>query len=41
LDLLRDWTLRVVSVTQRTDVSETMGRMVAALLLGLAEIEWE
>ena len=33
--------VRVVSVTQQIDVSGTMGRMVAALLLGLAEIEWE
>jgi hypothetical protein len=39
LDLLRDWTQHVVTVTQRTDVSGTMDWMVAALLLGLAEIE--
>ncbi len=44
LDLLCDWCergVRVVSVTQQVDVSGTMGRMVAALMLGLAEIEWE
>lgn len=44
LNLLCDWSdrgCRFVSVTQQIDVSGTMGRMVAALLLGLAEIEWE
>jgi DNA invertase Pin-like site-specific DNA recombinase len=44
LNLLCDWTergVRFVSVTQQIDVSGTMGRMVAALLLGLAELEWE
>jgi DNA invertase Pin-like site-specific DNA recombinase len=44
LNLLCDWCergVRVVSVTQQVDVSGTMGRMVAALMLGLAEIEWE
>jgi DNA invertase Pin-like site-specific DNA recombinase len=44
LDLLCDWCergVRVVSVTQQVDVSGTPGRMVAALMLGLAEIEWE
>jgi DNA invertase Pin-like site-specific DNA recombinase len=44
LNLLCDWTergVRLISVTQQIDVSATMGRMVAALLLGLAEIEWE
>ena len=44
LDLLCDWCergVRVVAVTQQVDVSGTMGRMVAALMLGLAEIEWE
>jgi DNA invertase Pin-like site-specific DNA recombinase len=30
-----------VSITQQVDVSGTMGRMIAALMLGLAEIEWE
>jgi DNA invertase Pin-like site-specific DNA recombinase len=33
--------VRFVSVTQQVDVSGTMGRMIAALMLGLAEIEWE
>lgn len=44
LNLLCDWSergVRFVSVTQQIDVSGTMGRMVAALLLGLAELEWE
>ena len=44
LDLLCDWCergVRVVSVTQQVDVSGTMGRMVASLMLGLAEIELE
>ncbi len=44
LNLLCDWSergVRFVSVTQQIDVSGAMGRMVAALLLGLAEIEWE
>jgi DNA invertase Pin-like site-specific DNA recombinase len=44
LNLLCDWTergVRFISVTQQIDVSGTMGRMVATLLLGLAEIEWE
>ncbi len=44
LNLLCDWCergVRVVSVTQQVDVSGTLGRMVAALMLGLAEIEWE
>lgn len=33
--------LRVVVVTQRLDFSGALGRTLAALLLGLAEIEWE
>jgi DNA invertase Pin-like site-specific DNA recombinase len=44
LDLLCDWCdrgVRFVSVTQQVDVSGTMGRMITALMLGLAEIEWE
>jgi DNA invertase Pin-like site-specific DNA recombinase len=44
LNLLCDWCdrgVRFVSVTQQVDVSGTMGRIVAALMLGLAEIEWE
>jgi len=44
LNTLCDWCdrgVRFVSVTQQVDVSGTMGRMVAALMLGFAEIEWE
>lgn len=44
LNLLCDWCdrgVRFVSVTQQVDVSGTLGRMVAALMLGLAEMEWE
>jgi len=44
LNLLCDWAekgVRFVSVTQQIDVSGVMGKMVAALLLGLAELEWE
>lgn len=44
LNLLCDWSekgVRFVSVTQQIDVSGVMGKMVAALLLGLAELEWE
>ena len=44
LELLCDWCergVRVVSVTEQVDVSGAFGRMVAALMLGLAEIEWE
>ena len=44
LNLLCDWCdrgVRFVSVTQQVDVSGSMGRIVAALMLGLAEIEWE
>jgi DNA invertase Pin-like site-specific DNA recombinase len=44
LDILGDWCdrgVRFVSITQQVDVSGTMGRMIAALMLGLAEIEWE
>jgi DNA invertase Pin-like site-specific DNA recombinase len=44
LDILCDWCergVRVVSVTQQVDVAGAFGRMVAALMLGLAEIEWE
>lgn len=42
--LLSDWTergLRVVAVTQAIDLSGPVGRMIAAVLLGLAEIELE
>lgn len=44
LKTLCDWCdkgVRFVSVTQQVDVSGTLGRMVASLLLGFAEIEWE
>jgi DNA invertase Pin-like site-specific DNA recombinase len=44
LNVLCDWCdrgVRFVSVTQHVDVSGTIGRMIAALMLGLAEIEWE
>ncbi len=44
LNTLCEWAdrgCRVVSVTQQIDISGTMGRMVCALLFGLAEIEWE
>jgi DNA invertase Pin-like site-specific DNA recombinase len=42
LNILCDWCdrgVRFVSITQQVDVSGTMGRIVAALMLGLAEIE--
>ena len=44
LNLLCDWTeqgVRFVSVTQQIDLSGAVGRMLAAVLLGLSEIEWE
>jgi DNA invertase Pin-like site-specific DNA recombinase len=44
LDILCDWCdrgVRFVSVTQQIDVNGTVGRMVTAMLLGLAELEWE
>lgn len=44
LNLLCDWTeqgVRFVAVTQQIDLSGAVGRMLAAVLLGLAEIEWE
>ena len=44
VNLLADWCergLRVVIVTQAIDLSGPVGRMIAAVLLGLAEIEWE
>jgi DNA invertase Pin-like site-specific DNA recombinase len=43
LNLLCDWCergVRFVSVTQQIDCSGTVGRMVAAMLLGLSELEW-
>lgn len=42
--LLSDWVdrgVRVVSVTQQIDLSGPLGRMVASLLLGIAEMERE
>lgn len=44
LRVLSSWCerdVRVVSVQEQIDFSATIGRMVAALLLGLAEIDWE
>ena len=44
LDVLCDWCergLRVVSVTQCIDFNGTIGRMLAAVLLGIAEMEQE
>jgi DNA invertase Pin-like site-specific DNA recombinase len=44
LDILCDWCdrgVRFVSVTQQVDLSGAVGRMMAAVMLGLAEIEWE
>lgn len=44
LNVLCDWCdrkLRVVSVTQQIDFNGTVGRMIAAILLGVAEMEQE
>ena len=44
INLLADWCergVRVVSVTQQIDLSGTVGRMVASVMFGLAEIELE
>lgn len=44
LDVLCDWCdrgLRIVAVTQQIDFSGTMGKMLAAVLLGIAEMEQE
>ena len=44
VNVLADWTakgIRVVSVTQQLDLSGAVGRMVAALLLGIGEMERE
>jgi DNA invertase Pin-like site-specific DNA recombinase len=44
INLLTDWCtrhVRVVAVTQDIDLSGPTGRMVASVLFGLAEIEWE
>lgn len=42
LNVLCDWVdrgVRVVSVTQRIDLSDAVGKMIAAVLFGLAEME--
>lgn len=44
INLLADWCdrgVRVVSITQAIDLSGAVGRMIAAVMLGLAEIELE
>jgi len=44
INVLADWcarNVRVVAVTQQIDLSGPVGRMVASVLFGLAEIEWE
>jgi DNA invertase Pin-like site-specific DNA recombinase len=44
INLLADWcarNVRVVAVTQQIDLRGPVGRMVASVLFGLAEIEWE
>jgi DNA invertase Pin-like site-specific DNA recombinase len=44
VNLLADWTeksVRIVVVTQQLDLSGPVGRMIAAVMLGLAEIERE
>lgn len=44
IDVLSDWCdkgLRVVSVTQQIDFNGTVGKMLAAVLLGIAEMEQE
>lgn len=44
VDLLADWCergVRVVAVTQQIDLSGAVGRMVASVLFGLAELESE
>jgi DNA invertase Pin-like site-specific DNA recombinase len=44
VDLIADWCdrgVRIVSVTQQIDLSGPVGRMLAAVMLGLAEIELE
>jgi DNA invertase Pin-like site-specific DNA recombinase len=43
MDVLRQWLkagARVVSVTEQIDLSGPVGQIIAAVLLGLAEIEW-
>src|SRR5262249_40293654 len=42
INVLSDWCdkgLRIVSVTQQLDFSGTLGKMLAAVLLGIAEME--
>jgi DNA invertase Pin-like site-specific DNA recombinase len=44
INLLTDWcarNVRVVAATQQIDLSGPVGRMVASVLFGLAEIKWE
>src|SRR5271168_3601510 len=44
VNILADWAdrgLKVVVVTQQLEFNGSVGRMIAALLLGLSEIEWE
>jgi DNA invertase Pin-like site-specific DNA recombinase len=44
INLLADWCergVRVVSVTQQIDLNGAVGRMVASVMFGLAEIESE
>jgi DNA invertase Pin-like site-specific DNA recombinase len=44
INLLAEWcaqNVRVAAVTQQIDLSGPVGRMVASVLFGLAEIEWE
>ncbi len=44
INVLADWCerdVRVVSITQEIDLSGVMGRMVASVMFGLAEIELE
>jgi DNA invertase Pin-like site-specific DNA recombinase len=43
MNVLREWLkagARVVSVTEQIDLSGPVGQIIAAVLLGLAEIEW-
>ena len=44
VNILADWAergLKIVVVTQQLEFNGSVGRMIAALLLGLAEIEWQ
>lgn len=44
VNILADWAdrgLKIVVVTQQLEVNGAVGRTLAALLLGLAEIEWQ